>query len=172
MWMILLALLASQQPNRVAQQVMELRGEVNRIDRAGRTITIRSAGVVQEPIYAGPDLAIFDQLQSGDTVIVRFYDAYVAEVTPGARMAPPQNTTEEARKALDRDDARVMQQSKIVVTVDAIDTAGNMVTYHGFDNRRVLRQVQRAELLKGIKVGDVVTLTYTRAQAVAIEKAP
>jgi NADPH-dependent 2,4-dienoyl-CoA reductase/sulfur reductase-like enzyme len=172
MWMILLALLASQQPNRVAQQVMELRGEVNRIDRAGRTITIRSAGVVQEPIYAGPDLAIFDQLQSGDTVIVRFYDAYVAEVTPGARMAPPQNTTEEARKALDRDDARVMQQSKIVVTVDAIDTAGNMVTYHGFDNRRVLRQVQRAELLQGIKVGDVVTLTFTRAQAVTIEKAP
>jgi NADPH-dependent 2,4-dienoyl-CoA reductase/sulfur reductase-like enzyme len=172
MWIILLSLLLSQQPNRVAQQVLELRGEVNRIDRAGRTITIRSAGVVQEPIYAGPDLAIFDQLQSGDTVIVRFYDAYVAEVTPGARMAPPQNTTEDARKALDRDDARVMQQTKIVVTVDAIDTAGNMVTYHGFDNRRVLRQVQRAELLQGIKVGDVVTLTFTRAQAVTIEKAP
>jgi hypothetical protein len=172
MWMILLALLVSQQPNGVAQQVMELRGEVNRIDRAGRTITIRSAGVVQEPIYAGPDLAIFDQLQSGDTVIVRFYDAYVAEVTPGARMAPPQNTTEDARKALDRADARVMQQTKIVVTIDAIDTAGNMVTYHGFDNRRVLRMVQRAQLLQGIKVGDVVTLTYTRAQAVTIEKAP
>lgn len=172
MWIILMTLLFSPQPNRVAQQVLELRGEVNRIDRAGRTITIRSAGVVQEPIYAGPDLAIFDQLQSGDTVIVRFYDAYVAEVTPGARMAPPQNTTEAARKALDRDDARVMQQTKIVVTVDAIDTASNLVTYHGFDNRRVLRQVQRAELLQGIKVGDVVTLTFTRAQAVTIEKAP
>ncbi len=56
MWIILLALVFSQQPNGVAQQVMELRGEVNRIDRARRTITIRSAGVIQEPIYAGPDL--------------------------------------------------------------------------------------------------------------------
>ena len=54
MWIILLTLFFSQQPNGVAQQVMELRGEVNRIDRAGRTITIRSAGVIQEPIYAGP----------------------------------------------------------------------------------------------------------------------
>jgi hypothetical protein len=171
MWMILLSLLFSQQTNRVAQQVMELRGEVDRIDRAGRTITIRSAGVLQQAIYAGPDLPVFDQLQTGDTVIVRFYDAYVAEVTPGARMGPPQDTTEDAQKALDRADAKVLQQMKLVVTIDAIDTKMNTVTYHGVDNRRVLRQVQRPELMKGIQVGDVVTLTFTRAQAASIEKA-
>jgi hypothetical protein len=45
------------------------------------------------------------------------------------------------------------------------------VTYHGFDNRRVFRVVQDRKLLDGLKVGDVVTITYTRAQAMSIARA-
>jgi hypothetical protein len=103
-------------------------------------------------------------------VTVRFYDSYVAEITPGARMTAMTDTTEGARKAFDDAESRVLQQTRLVVTIDEIDPAKNLVTYHGFDNRRVLRQVQRPQLMQGIKVGDVVTLTYTRAQAVNIEK--
>ena len=64
----------------------------------------------------------------------------------------------------------MIQQTKLTVTVDAIDIAARLVTFHGFDNRRVLRPVQHPELIEGLKVGDVVTITYTRAQAAAIEK--
>ena len=56
------------------------------------------------------------------------------------------------------------------MTIDAIDVATASVTYHGFDNRRVLRVVQDRRLLNGVKVGDVVTILYTRAQAVTITK--
>ena len=145
-------------------------GEVDDVDRVGRMITIKSAGVIQSAIYVGPDLPIFDQLTRGDIVTIRFYDSYIVAVTPGARMSPPSDTTEEAQKALDRADASVMQQSKLTVTVDAVDTATSMVTYHGFDNRRVQRQVQHPKLIEGLKVGDVVTITYTRSRAAAIEK--
>jgi hypothetical protein len=68
------------------------------------------------------------------------------------------------------DAARVMQQTKMVVTIDAIDVSTASVTYHGFDNRRVFRVVQDRKLLDGLKVGDVVTITYTRAQAVSIAR--
>ena len=159
-----------QEPRGVTQQVFAVSGEVDDVDRAGRMITIKSAGVVQSPIYAGPDLPIFDQLNRGDIVTIRFYDSYIVALTPGERMGPIANTTTEAQKALDRDDAGVMQQTKMTVTIDAIDLATNMVTYHGFDNRRVQRQVQHPELIEGPKVGDVVTITHTRARA-AIEKA-
>ena len=60
----------------------------------------------------------------------------------------------------------------MTVTLDAVDTVTRMVIYHGFDNRRVQRQVQHPELIEGLKVGDVVTITYTRARAASIEKAP
>jgi hypothetical protein len=162
----------AQQPIGVVQQVYEMAGPVERIDRAGRTVTILSAGVVQAPIYAGPDFPIFDQLQRGDTIVIRYYDAYIVEVTPSARSGPLKDTTAEAQKKLDREDASVMQQLKLVVTIDAIDTAKGWVTYHGADNRRVLRAVQNRQVIEHVKVGDVVTITYTRARAAAIQKAP
>jgi hypothetical protein len=161
-----------QGPRGVIQQVFETTGEVDDVDRVGRMITIKSAGVVQTAIYAGPDLPIFDQLNRGDVVTIRYYDAYIVAVTPGARMGPPQDTTAEAQQALDRDHAGVMQQIKLTVTIDAIDVSNGVVTYHGFDNRRVQRQVQQRSLLEGVKVGDVVTISHTRARAATITKRP
>jgi hypothetical protein len=85
-------------------------------------------------------------------------------------MGPLQDTTATAKGAVKRPDADVVQQVRLVVTIDAIDRATQSVTYHGADNRRVFRVVQYPQLLDGVKVGDVVTLTYTRARAVSIEK--
>jgi hypothetical protein len=168
---IAIVLALAQAPTGIVQPVFEMSGQVDRIDRAGRTITIRSAGVVQTPIYAGPDMPVFDTLASGDTVTIRYYDAYIVAVTPGERLKPLENTTAEATEKLNRPDAAVIEQTRLVVTIDAVDAATGMVTYHGFDNRRVLRAVQRRELLEGIRVGDVVTITHTRARAVGITKA-
>ena len=168
---IALTLVLTQQPQGVVQQVYEMSGPIERVDRAGRMVTILSAGVVQAPIYAGPDIPIFDQLQRGDVVTIRYYDAYIVEVTPNARPAPLKDTTAEAQQKLDRQDAGVMQQLKLVVTIDQIDAAKGWVTYHGVDNRRVLRAVQNPKLLENVKVKDVVTITYTRARAASIQKA-
>jgi hypothetical protein len=168
---LVLTLILAQPPAGVVQQVFEVSGRVDRIDRAGRVFTLVSNGVVQAPIHAGPDLPVFDQIDRGDTVTVRYYDAYIVEVTPGARMGPIEDTTADAQKGVTRADARVMQQLRQVVTIDAIDATQGRVTYHGADNRRVLRAVQQPKLLENLRVGDVVTLTYTRAQALAIEKA-
>jgi hypothetical protein len=66
----------------------------------------------------------------------------------------------------------VIEQTRLVVTIDAIDAAAGTVTYHGFDNRRIFRAVQKRELLQDLRVGDVVTITHTRARAVGIVKAP
>jgi hypothetical protein len=158
------------QPKGVAQEAMAVSGIVEDVDRAGRLVTIRAGNTVQAPIYAGPDMPIFDQLARGDLVTIRFYDAVIVEVTPGARLAPPRDTTAEAQQKLARPDAAVLQQITLVVTIDSIDAATGMVVYHGVDNRRVQRLVQQRQLLEGVKAGDVVTIRQTRAQAVGIEK--
>jgi len=161
---------AWQEPRGVTQQVFGVSGVVDDVDRVGRNVTIKSAGVIQSPIYVGPDLPIFDQLSRGDTVSIRFYDSVIVAVTPDAPLAPLTNTTTEAKKALDQADADVLQQTTMTVTVDAIDATNRVVNYHGFDNRPVMRQVQHPQLIEGLKVGDIVTITYTRARAAAIEK--
>ena len=125
-------------------------------------------GTFPGPIYAGPDLAIFDGLMTGDFVVVRYYDSYIVELTPGKRMGPPEIVAGAELDALKTDDARVTQRTRLTVTIDAIDMPAGSVTYHGSDNRRVFRVVQDRKLLEGLKAGDVVTITYTRAQAVSI----
>jgi hypothetical protein len=162
--------IVSQQPSMVTQQVNEISGIVDRVDRAGRTVTVRSADGLQTPIYAGPDLPVFDQLATGDRVTIRFYDSYIVETTPGAQMKPVQDTTAAAQKAHDTDSTSVLQQLQLVVTIDEIDRRNNTVTYHDVTKRRVLRGVERPQLLEELKVGDVITITYTRARAASIEK--
>ena len=145
-------------------------GEVEEVDRTGRTVTIRSGNTIQAPIYAGPDMPIFDQLARGDRVTIRYYDALIVELTPGARMEPMKDTTADAQQKVVRPDAAVLQQVSLVVTIDSIDQSTGMVTYHDVSNRRVQRLVQHRNLLEGLKAGDVVTIRQTRAQAAAIEK--
>ena len=160
----------AQAPRGVVTEVLAVSGEVEEVDRAGRMVTIRAGNTVQAPIYAGPDMPIFDQLNRGDLVTIRYYDAFIVELTPGAKMAALKDTTEEARQKLDRPDATVLQQVTLVVTIDSVEPLSGMVTYHGVDNRRVQRLVQQRQLLEGVKAGDVVTIRQTRAQAVGIEK--
>ena len=167
--LVLLAL--AQAPTGVTTQVFEVSGKVDRVNRSARTITVLSAGAASGPIYAGPDLAIFDSLKTGDVVVVRYYDSYIVELTPGKRMGPPEIVTGTELDRLKTDDARVLQRTRLTATIDTIDVAAGSVTYHGSDNRRVFRVVQDHTLLDGLKAGDVVTITYTRAQAVSIGRA-
>jgi len=97
---------------------------------------------------------------------------YTVERTPGKKMGPPEMVTGAELEALKTDDARVMQQTRITVTIDAIEMATGSVTYHGSDNRRVFRIVQDRKLLEGLSVGDVVTITHARAQAVSVDRVP
>ena len=168
--LVLLAL--AQAPAGVTRQVFELQGRVDRVNRSARTITITRMGTASEPIYVGPDLPVFDALKHGDFVVVRYYDSYVVEPTPGKKMGPPETVAGAELEALKTDDARVTQRMRITVTIDAVEASTGAVTYHGSDNRRVFRVVQERTLLDGLKVGDVVTITYTRAQAVSIGRVP
>jgi hypothetical protein len=158
------------QPKGVTQEAVWVSGQVEEVDRSGRLVTFRTGNTIQAPVYVGPDMPIFDELNRGDVVTIRYYDALIVEVTPKARLAPPRDTTAEAQQKLDRPDAAVLQQITLVVTIDTIDASTGMVTYHGVDNRRVQRLVQQRQLLEGVKAGDVVTIKQTRAQAVSIEK--
>ena len=158
------------QPRGAAQQIFVVSGEVEEVDKVGRLVTIRTGNTIQAPIYAGPDMPIFDQLARGDVVTIRYYDAVIVEVTPGARLSPPTDTTAEAQQKENRPDAAVLQQVSMVVTIDSIDEATGMVTYHGADNRRVQRLVQQRQLLEGVKAGDIVTVRQTRAQAASIDR--
>ena len=132
-------------------------------ERAPKSYTF---GIKRDPESRGGSRYIFDTLKVGDVVTVRYTESVIVQVRPNAKPTPAQDTTQEARKA---GDETVLEQQKIIVTIDNIDSQRLFVTYRTHDNQRVVHAVRDKALLDGIRTGDRVEITLTRARAVSIE---
>ena len=50
-------------------------------------------------------------------MVVRYYDWYIVELTPGKRMGPPEIVAGPELDELKTDDARVLQRTRLIVTM-------------------------------------------------------
>jgi hypothetical protein len=155
----------AQQPNTVTRE-STMTAKVDRIERSNRVVTLRTADNVITDVYVEPKLKAYDTLKVGDVVTVRYTESVIVQVNPNAKPAPVTDTTQEARKA---GDESILLQQKLVVTIDNIDSQRLFVTYRTHDNQRRMYAVQDKRLLEGLKSGDRVEVTLTRARAVSIE---
>jgi hypothetical protein len=55
---------------------------VDRVDRAGRTLTLRAENGLVHTVYVDQQLTLFDELKSGDTVRIRIAESIVVAVRP------------------------------------------------------------------------------------------
>ena len=156
----------TQAPNAVTRESTTT-GTVDRIERSSRVVTFRGEGNVFQTVYVDPKVKAFDDLKVGDVVTVRSTESLIVQVRPGAKLAVARDTTEAARKA---GDEHVVEQVKTIVTIDSIDSQGLFVTYRTQDDRKIMHAVIDKALLDGIRPGDRVEITLTRARAVSIER--
>lgn len=156
----------AQAPNVVTRESV-VTATVDRIERATRVLTVRSAQNVLQTVYVDPALQAFDDLQVGDVVTVRYVESVVVQVRPNATLADPRDTTAEAKKA-GKDD--VVEQQRTVVTVDSIDPQGQAMTYRTATGQKVMRVVHDKSLLRGLHPGDRIEVTLTRERAISVEK--
>ena len=119
-------------------------------------------------MYVDPAVKIFDDLEKGDVITVRYAQSVVVKVRPGAALSDARDVTAEAQKAGNK---QVIQQLTAVVTVEWIDPQGLSVEYRTKDGSKVMRPVLDKRLLEGLKVGDRVEVTFTRERAVSVERA-
>jgi hypothetical protein len=158
-------LVQSQPPNTVTRESTTT-ATVDRIERSSRLVTLRDGNATQT-IYVDPTIKVFDELKVGDVVTARYTESVVVAVRPGAKPTAVQDTTEDAKRA---GNENVLQQQKVVVTIDKIDSQGLFVTYRTHDNQRATHGVIDKSLLDGLRPGDRVEVTLTRARAVSIER--
>ena len=65
----------------------------------------------------------------------------------------------------------VATQDKATVTVKAVDPAVPSITVVTADGRTVTRKIEDKKNIEGLKVGDKIDITYTRAMVINIEPA-
>jgi hypothetical protein len=165
---------ASEPPEPISREKkVELTAAVEAINHKTRMVSLRGTEGRKATVYAGPEVRNFDQINVGDEVVVTFYAAIGAEVTPpeqataGARHeGAMMRAAEGARPA-----GAVAEMTTTTVEIDSVDTSLNTVSFRRQDGLlRVLaiEDPKAQAFIRKLKRGDKVTVTYMEAVAVSV----
>ena len=147
-------------------------GSIEAIDRARRIVSVRGPRGNVVDIVAGPEVRNFDQIQAGDTVAVRYYQALGLALDKTANSGIRERIdTEVAVRAPAgaRPGVAAGRSVEVVADVQAVDLENRTVTLRGV-RRTVILSVAPGVKLENIKPGDQVHGEYVEAAAVSVEK--
>jgi hypothetical protein len=146
---------------------------VTGIDKAEHFVTLRGPKGNEVTIEAGPEVKNFDQLKVGDQVTATYQSAAALEILPADSGTPGVETSEGTAAAPKGSKPGIEGQQSVTVTskLTAIDLKKHTVTLLGPDgNSRVItvRDPARQARMSGLKVGQLVRITYVEAIAVKV----
>lgn len=142
---------------------------IQAIDSTNRLITLKSEDGTVDTIYAGPEVQRFNELKVGDKVTFKYYESVVYAIQqPGAKPPDP-DTIGITRNQGARPGGTMSRQMTATVTVKAIDMKVPSVTITTEDGSAMSFKVEGKKNLEGVKAGDKVQITYTRALAISVE---
>jgi hypothetical protein len=175
-WLACTATLASAQAREVIRDEINLRGTVEAVDHAARTVRIRGDQGNVVTIDVPQSVTRFDQVKVGDIVTVQYYDRVNLRLKPADEpsvdrtVAPTTTPTPGALPG-----ATVASQRVTTVTLTGWDPATRVVTFTGptgASYSRRLLDTTDASVLAGLKVGDRVDVTRTEAANLSVQSAP
>jgi hypothetical protein len=154
----------------VAAEEIERTGKVIAINPESRLVVIEGEAGREIFLHAPEAAANFDKIKVGDVVTARFFEelaiaiAPVAGAEPGATavaavsLAPPGGTPSGV----------VAEQIELRAVVSAVDTETRIVTLDVPDGGQRTLKARDGIDLERVKVGEQVSVTYTRALALAV----
>lgn len=168
LWLSWPAALAHAQSPHVGARESTATGTVDGVDRANRVITFRRGSSELRSVFVDPAVgSMFDTLQAGEVVSVRYVEPVIVQVRPAAASTGLRDT---GRVASEIGSDATPRQLTEAGTIESVDPWGLRVTYRTSDYRRVVRVVTDRRLLDGVRPGERVEVTLTRPRAVRIER--
>ena len=157
-----------KQPGAVATgQAIELQGKVLAIDKAKREVTVKGGSGAETTFYVGEQVKNLGRLKVGDLVMLNYISALGLELKKDGkalreRVESEQNSTQAAGQP-GMSKGRTV---KITADVMAVDLERNSITLRG-PKRTVDMVVEDPTLLKEVKVGDQMEVTYMEATVIS-----
>ncbi|HKO68184.1 MAG TPA: hypothetical protein VJU53_10310 [Burkholderiaceae bacterium] len=162
---------AVKQPGAVGlAQSVNATATITAIDKAKRTVTVKSEQGKEVTVVAGPEVKNFNQLKVGDTVDIQYAEALMLELKKGGGKPVARVEEKAGASAKAGQKPAGMQGRKVTVVGDVInvDAATQTVTLRG-PNRTVDLKVRDPEQFKLIAKGDQIEATYVEAAAVSVK---
>ena len=149
-------------PTKEKYAFVELMGTIKEINKETREITVIGEEGELHTFTASEDIKRFDEIEVGEVITFGFYKFIKAEFR--------QPTAEEIAEPLVEPGAVIGAVIKAVVTIQVINLPYMYVTIQGPRGKFITMDVEDAELIKKLHVGQIVILTYGEAIAVSLTK--
>lgn len=161
-------------PTKEKYAFVELMGTITEIDKETREITVISGEGELHTFTASEDVKRFDEIEIGEVITFGFYKFLKAEFRKPTEeeIAEPLIAIADAEIAgMDVEPGAVIgAMVKAVVTIQVINLTYMYVTIKGPQGNYTTIDVEDAELIKKLHVGQVVIMTYGEAIAVTLTK--
>ena len=163
---------AADKPGAEVGELTVVTATVQRIDMATREVTLKGEDGKLETIKVGPEARNLGQVQVGDKVTAKYYEAVAIFVTPPGGKPSVSETTEVERAALGQKPGGVITNVvEATANVEAVDLKKRTVTIKGpKGNVNTVKVGDHVKKLDQVKVGDQVVVRYTEAVAISVEK--
>jgi hypothetical protein len=147
-----------------------LTAKIVAIDSTNRVVTLQDAKGNTQMVQVGPGVTRFGALKVGDMVTFTYEQSIALSIAKPGTMAPmAQSTPTVTRTEGDKPGGTIRHTQVATVTIAAIDMKTPSVTVTTPDGKSISMLVENPANLTGLKVGDVVQITYDQALAVEVK---
>lgn len=156
------------QTKTIAGEMVTVTAKVEAIELQSRTLSLKKPDGTFTTLVVPEAYERFPNIKVGDTVTARYYDNIVFR-----KLNPGEKPTNSGSAGLNvpggsRPNATVAAQRTVTTTVTAIDMNVPSITFNGPNNWVYSSKVQDVPLLKTVKVGDQVNITWTEAVSISV----
>ena len=162
---------APAMPGKTVVGSVKIRGTIDAIDKEKSTITLKGPKGRTVTLEVR-DPSKLDAVKVGDPVVATYVEAVAYQVRK-AGTATPGASMQEARvssKPGENPAGAIGREVTLTATITAIDKKARTVTLKGPQGNSETVKVKDPKNLEGVKVGDLVDITYTQALAIALDK--
>jgi len=159
---------AAGQSKTVMGEMTTLTAKVEAIETQSRTLTLKKKDGTFTTLVVPEAYERFTGIKVGDTVTARYYDNVVFR-----KLNPGEKPTDSTAGAViptpgTRPVGTAATQRTITTKITAIDEKIPSITFTGPNNWVYSSKVRDKDVLKTVKVGDLVNITWTEALSVEV----
>jgi hypothetical protein len=158
----------------ISEGAVSMTATVEKVDAAKRLVTLRTPDGKVTELAVSEAVKNLPQVKKGDEVVVQYYESLAYEVkkpgtaTPGTAGGQQLATAKPGEMPA----GAVARTVEITTTIAGIDKSKGTVTLQDASGNLTPIKVRDPSKLDAVRVGDLVTITYSQAVAVSVERAP
>jgi hypothetical protein len=164
-------------------QAQEVKGEavvasetvtatVTNVNQQTREVTVKTSDGQEHSFIAGDQVKNLAQVKKGDIITAVYTEEIAYQVKHHGETGVQGTDAAASAKPGSMPAGVVAKQVMVTVQIIAIDPTIPSVTFKGPQGNTKTIKVKDPKKLVGVKVGDMVDITYTQALAVKVDEAP